>query len=425
MALPVAVDGEVRFGPLWLRAALALALLFYPVCGIAGLPFGNGGRYASVLAGPLALLYLLAGFRHNWRELALEALRFVAPFGPFLAAGLLTLLVHVSAEVGDPFSRVLWTVPIVLAARRIGLTRTAVYSAAAVGALFYLGAALLDIYVQGLPRAGARVNPVIFAETASLCAGLAFIGALCERQTAVPIRAFWLLAGVAGIVAVAMSGSRGPLLATLWLVLLLGVTATRQGNRRAVALVVGAVGLVIAIAWSLLPSSGRMQLAVQEFEAYNGAAQVPLSSIGIRLELWRIALASWPDHWLFGYGYSTLEQLAPQLPALQVIPMELLQGLHHFHADWAHALMAGGIVLLAGLVATAAALLHQARLDAGRCWLVGAMVIFGLSDLAFFRKPTLTLFVASYGLLLAARDTRPHERAGPLRSAPPDARSRG
>ena len=28
-----------------------------------------------------------------------------------------------------------------------------------------------------------------------------------------------------------------------------------------------------------------------------------------------------------------------------------------------------------------------------------------VSDIAFFRKPTLTLFVASYGLLLAARDT--------------------
>jgi O-antigen ligase len=413
--LPIAVDSEVRYGPVWLRTALALALLYYPVCGIAGLPLGNGGRYASVLAGPLALLYLLAGFRGDWRALAHEALRFVAPFGPFLAASLLALLVHRNAEVGDPFSRVLWTVPIVLAARRIGLTRTAVFSAAAVGALFYLGAALLDVYVHGMPRAGARVNQVIFAETASLCAGLAFIGALGERHISVPTRVFWLLAGMAGIIAVAMSGSRGPLLTTLWLALLLGVTATRHGSRRAVALAVAAIGLAVAVVWSLLPSSGRLPLAVQEFEAYYGTAQPALTSIGIRLELWRIALTSMPDHWLFGYGYSTLEQLAPQLPALRFLPADLLEGLHHFHADWAHALMAGGVVLLAGLFTTAAALLYQARFDAGRCWLVGAMVIFGLSDLAFFRKPTLTLFVASYGLLLAARNTRPHEHPpGPV-----------
>ena len=228
--MPIAADSEARYGPVWLRTALALALLYYPVCGIAGLPLGNGGRYASVLAGPLALLYLLAGFRGGWRALAHEALRFVAPFGPFLAACLLALLVHRNAEVGDPFSRVLWTVPIVLAARRLGLTRTAVLSAAAVGALFYFGAAVVDLYVNGLPRAGVRVNEVIYAETASLCAGLAFIGALCERHPAARTRAFWLLAGSAGLVAVAMSGSRGPLLTTLWLVLVLGVTAARQGK---------------------------------------------------------------------------------------------------------------------------------------------------------------------------------------------------
>lgn len=407
--MPAAAVDEVRFGPVWVRSALALALLYYPVCGIAGLPFGNGGRYANVLAGPLALVYLVAGFRNDWRNLAREAWHFLVPFVPFLTACVLTLLVHFNADVGDPFSRVLWTVPIVLAARRIGLTRTAVFSAAAVGSLFYLGTALLDVYVTGLPRAGTRVNQVIFAETASLCAGLAFIGSICERQISVPIRTFWLLAGAAGIVAVAMSGSRGPLLATLWLVLLLGVTATRQESRRTVALAVAVIALAVAIAVALLPVSSRLQLALQEFEAYYGAAQPPLTSIGIRLELWRIALTSLPDHWLLGYGYSTLEELAPRLPALQFLPLDLLQGMHHFHADWAHALMAGGILLLAGLFVTAAALLYQARFDAGRCWLVGAMVVFGFSDLAFFRKPTLTLFVASYGLLLAARDTRPYE----------------
>lgn len=401
--MPVAVGSETLFGPRWVRAALALVLLYYPVCGLAGLPFGNGGRYANVLAGPLALLYLLVGFRESWRDLARDAWRFLAPFMPFLAACLLTLLVHVDAEVGDPFSRVLWTVPIVLAARRIGLTRTAVLSAAAVGALFYFGIAVVDLHVHGLPRAGVRVNEVIFAEAASLCAGLAFVGAICERQPGVPLRVFWLVAGAAGLVAVAMSGSRGPLVATVWLVLVLAAAASRQGNRRAVALAVAAIALAIVVAASLLPLADRMQLAWREFEAYYGAAQPPLTSIGVRLELWRIALASWPDHWLFGYGYSTLEELATRLPALGVLPAEMVQVLHHFHADWAHAVMAGGVVLLAGLFTSAVALLYQARLDPGRCWLVGAMVVFGLSDLAFFRKPTLTLFVASYGLLLAAR----------------------
>ena len=400
-----ATADEERFGPTWLRAVLALALLYYPVCGIAGLPFGNGGRYANVLAGPLALLFLLAGHRSGWSDLAREGWRFLAPFAAFLAACLLTLLVHTHPDVGDPFSRVLWTVPIVLAARRLGLTRAAVFSAAAVGALFYLGTAVHDVYFNGSLRAGTKANEVIFAQTASLCAGLAFIGAICERQSSPLMRAGWLAAGVAGIVAVAMTGSRGPLLATLWLVLLLGVPASRNGNRAAALIALMAVALALAVASSLGPLSDRFQLALKEFETYYGAAQPPLTSIGIRLELWRIALASMPDHWLLGYGYSTLAELAPRLPALQALPKDLLQGLHHFHADWAHALMAGGLVLLAGVFVTAAALLYQARSDAGRCWLVGAMVIFGFSDIAFFRKPTLTLFVASYGLLLAARDT--------------------
>lgn len=401
---------------IWLRTALAAVLLYFPVCGLPGMPFGNGGRYANVLAGPLALLYLLASCRSDWRRMAADAWSFVAPFLPLLAACALVLVAHPEAEVGDPFSRVLWTIPIVLAARRIGVTRSAVFSAAALGAVGYLVAALVDVLVYGAPRAGVKVNGVIFAETASLCAGLALFAAVHERSGSLARRAGWLAAGLAGLIAVAMSGSRGPLLATLWLALVLGVSARRHAVGRTATVAVFAVALVLTLAVTLTPISDRVPLAVQETADYYSAAEPTLTSVGIRLQLWKIALASLPEHWLFGYGYSTLEELAPRLPALGFLPDEFLKTLHHFHADWAHALMAGGIVLVAGVLATMAALFWQARSDGARLWLVAAMLVFGLTDLALFRKPTFTLFVASYGLLLVARN---HEDHGPApRSVP-------
>jgi hypothetical protein len=305
---------------------------------------------------------------------------------------------------------VLWTVPIVLAAKRIGLTRSAVFSAAALGALGYFSVALFDVVVTGLPRAGIKVNEVIFAETASLSAGLALVAVVCERRASLWLRIGWFTGGMAGLIAVAMTGSRGPLLATLWLVLLLGVAARHRAHWRAIAVALPGLALGMTLLLTLTPVGDRLQLAAHEIEGYYAAAEPTLTSIGIRLHLWSIVLSSAPDHWLLGYGYSTLQELAPRLPALEVLPDALLANLHHFHADWAHALMAGGLVLLAGLAWTIAALLWQARADAGRSWLVGAMLVFGLTDIAVFRKPTLTLFVAAYGLLLVARDT-PDEHA--------------
>lgn len=388
-----------RVGHRGVQLALALALLYFPVCGLAGWPLGNGGRYLTVLAGPLALIFVAFHLQAERHALARQAWQFAAPFAPFLIAAGVILWVHPAVVVGDPFSRVLWAIPIALAAARLGITRRAVFSAAALGALAYAAVAFRDVYWLGAGRAGAAVNEIIFAETAMLCAGLALIGAAHEHREATALRAGWLIAGAAGIAAVALSGSRGPLLAAVWLIALAGATLWRRRAFAVIGLGVVAVVAALALAWFATPLAERVAAGRLEFDQYWAASQAPITSVGIRLELWRIALSSMNEHWLIGIGYSALSAAATALPALRFLSPEQLEPLHHFHADWAHALVAGGVILAGGLALTITALFRSARHDLARLWLIGAMLVFGLTDLAFFRKPTLTLFVAAWALL--------------------------
>lgn len=369
---------------------------------------GGGGRYLSVLVGPLSLLFLLIWFRRDWREVAAQAADFAAPFLPFLLACLLVAVVHPAATIGDPFSRVFWALFIFLAAARLPLSRAAVFSAAAVGASVYCLVAIRDVFFLGAVRAGNDVNEIVFAETAMLTGGLAIVGALTAKGASPALRILWSLLGGAGLFAVALSGSRGPLLATFLLGGLAIAHGWRQGHHKAI--VAATLTLAVAVGAALLyaPLADRIVLAGIETQDYFSASSPTLTSIGIRLELWRITLESLPQQPVFGYGYSTVGDLATRLPALKFLPLELLFGFQHFHADWAHALMAGGLVLLIGLSASIVLLARTARHDLARLWLLGAMVVFGLTDLAFFRKPTLTLFIAAWTLLAASSPRADH-----------------
>lgn len=365
---------------------------------------GNGGRYLSVLAGPLAILYLLYSYRDGGRRLALEIWRVVSPFAPWLAACAIALLVHTHTEVGDPFTRMLWAVPIALAAQRIGLRRSAVFTAAAWGSLAYLATALRDVVYLDLPRGGVGVNEVVFAQTATLCAGLALIGAVFHTSAPRSSRLAWLIAAIGGIGAVALSGSRGPLLALFTLAMAIGLHGMRRGHAREALVTLFLLGAAATAILATTPLSERLMMIATETRDYFATPHAPITSIGIRLELWKIALEAGAADPFFGPGYLRLAELSGRFPQLGFLPPDLLQLTPHFHADWAHALVAGGLVLLGGLVASMTALAWSARHDPAKLWLICAMAIFGLSDLAFFTKASVSLFFAAWVLLVPRED---------------------
>lgn len=369
---------------------------------------GGGGRYLSILAGPLSLIFLLIWFPRNWRETAAQAVGFATPFLPLLLACLLVVVIHPSATIGDPFSRVFWASFIFLAAARLSLPRTAVYSAAAIGASVYCLVAIRDVFFLGAVRAGNDVNEIVFAETAMLTGGIAIVGALTSKGSSPALRILWSLLGGAGLCAVALSGSRGPLLATFLLGGFAIAHGWRQGHHKAIVATILTLGVAVGVALLYAPLADRIVLAGTQTQEYFSASSPTLTSIGIRLELWRITLESLPQQPVFGYGYSTVGDLATRLPSLKFLPPEILYSFQHFHADWAHALMAGGLVLLIGLSASIVLLARTARHDMARLWLLSAMVVFGLTDLAFFRKPTLTLFIAAWALLVASSQRTDH-----------------
>src|SRR5262245_58714875 len=78
--------------PLWARRVLLPVLLWYPAIGLDYLPFGNSGRYLTVLAGPLSALFLIVWYHRDWRQLAADARAWLVPFLPLLIAYVAVLL---------------------------------------------------------------------------------------------------------------------------------------------------------------------------------------------------------------------------------------------------------------------------------------------------------------------------------------------
>ena len=168
--------------PVWARRVLLAALLWYPAIGLDYLPFGNSGRYLTVLAGPLSILFLLVWHHRDWRGLVADAWDWLIPFLPLLLAYIAVLLWHhIPKPEADLVKRILWAGVIYLAAKRVGVPRIALCWATALGAFAYLVAALWDVLYLGLPRANGGSNEIHFAIAAMWLAGLCLLEAL-ERE---------------------------------------------------------------------------------------------------------------------------------------------------------------------------------------------------------------------------------------------------
>lgn len=394
--------------PLWARRALLAALLWYPAIGLDYLPFGNSGRYLTVLAGPLSILFLIVWHHRDWRGLVADAWDWLIPFLPLLLAYIAVLLWHhIPKPEADLVKRILWAGVIYLAAKRVGVPRIALCWATALGAFAYLVAALWDVLYLGLPRANGGSNEIHFAIAAMWLAGLCLLEALEREDVSLPTRIVWTCAGFGALATCVLSGTRGALLALVPLYLL---SAWVAHGRSRVALRVGAAVPLVAAACAMVfydPFEARLLDVWQEVDHYYSEATFTFTSVGARLEIWRIGWLILMEQPTFGAGFTTFAELMKAMPSVGRIDPEILAQ-PHFHNDWVQSAALGGCILLCGHLLTLVLLARRARHDTARLWLLAAAVTFGLTDLIVHRKVMLSFFVAAWALYAAAG--RPDER---------------
>ena len=204
------------------------------------------------------------------------------PFWPLLAAALLIWLLRY-----PPGVRVFWV-------------------AVCSGSLGAGGVALYERLVLGKVRASNALNAIPFGNLSLLLGGLSLLAFLwCVRRG--HARSPWLavlalVAGLAGVMASLLSGTRGgwialPFLLVLWLRTSRGLLPSvwRYGAVASLA------ALFVVIVW--LPSTHVLpRVADAVSEARQFAAGEARGSVGLRLEMWRGGVMLWSEKPMSGWG---------------------------------------------------------------------------------------------------------------------------
>ncbi|MGO0789574.1 O-antigen ligase family protein [Herbaspirillum seropedicae] len=270
----------------------------------------------------------------------------------FFVNAVLNLAHHAPGREYDAPLRFLIALPALYLLRTYPPRPGALWTGAAVGAL---GAGLLSLWqwlADGNARPGGSTNPIQYGNIAALLAILAACGLARAIRLQHALR--WKLLYAAGVVAALMatllSGSRGSWLALPVCAVMAAWLMVRAGYARRV-LQLGAAALAVLVGLVLLPQSSlsaRMRLALAETDGYVQRADAQ-SSVGARLEMWRIGLQLAPEHLLAGWGKQGMVEAKHEM-VMQGRASPSVDDHTHLHNEYLDALVKRGVPGLAALL---------------------------------------------------------------------------
>ena len=254
----------------------------------------------------------------------------------------------------------------------------------AAGAMVFVG---YQRIVLGMERPGGWINAVTFGDLAVLLAVMAFAAAIDFRQARRSV--LWpLFGGLAGVLALVLSGTRGGWI-SLALAALLCLRLGHLTRSRNVRILIGA-GVALTAALYFVPATGmqaRASQALNDVHAwYNGGEKD--TNVGGRLELWKNAGMLIAEHPLAGVS-SFAAKARTEEWVREGRLHRLVTIAPHFHNDALQALVNGGVpglLALAGILgAPFAFFARQASLAAARGQPISAPAVAGmLVVLGFF-----------------------------------------
>lgn len=310
------------WGPALLVLASVLAFL------IPGYRSDWPGQDYAPLAAVLALVFAAAATEILWH--GLDSRAFDRPSRFMLALFVIPLLAHYPPKV-----RYLW----------LGF---------AIGAVGAGGWAVQQVFFEGMDRAQGGTQIIQFGNLSMLMGIISLVGFLWFQQLTHPDRfsRILMLSGFfGGVTASILSGSRGG-----WLVLPVGLffilskyklklsTACSNG------LVIFSVAVVVAL--SMSPATGvpeRLERVFDETKAYftDGDAT---TSIGARLEMWKVAVKLGRQRPFLGWGSVQVElEKAKLAESGRIDPTILKYG--HAHNDFLDSWQKRGLLGLGALLA--------------------------------------------------------------------------
>lgn len=271
------------------------------------LPSGYSWGAVVLLLASLASLHRWPRHRPDRDTLILAA--------TILAMGLVWVLQsdgQGSSARWDKFSKYALALPCLLFAVAYPPSYKALRSGLLVGCLGAGLIALWQVYGQGMDRASGHTNAIQFGNLALLLAAMLALALICNVRA---LRWGWMglyaIAVLLAIQASVLSLSRGGWLALLWLPLLCWpvLRQYRATHQRQLIGMLAAMALLVAL--PLLSNTAtikqRIDLMGSEVAAYQSQGEAR-SSIGHRLEHWRLAWYLGQEKPLLGWGDAGYKQ---------------------------------------------------------------------------------------------------------------------
>ncbi|WP_332689150.1 O-antigen ligase family protein [Devosia sp.] len=270
---------------------------------------------------------------------------------PLLAIALLCVAFALTASTPQHlfaafyFLPLLMIFPLVALFERSGqiVTVETIGLSASVGAAGAAGVALVDSIILGEVRAGTLVNnPIHFAALALVVGFVALVGMSSKKPA---VRLAVLVAPSLSLLAVVLSGSRGPMFAALPLAALaIALVIGRVSRQRALfALYCLAATAIIAVLIAWFTGVFQRFAVFAELPQLLTGGTTNDSSTSERLQIYSAAWRAFLDSPIFGHGLIDLTT-----PVLQYMPEGAVLGdYQHLHNDLADFAVAGGALGLA------------------------------------------------------------------------------
>lgn len=201
-------------------------------------------------------------------------------------------------------------------------------------------AAAYQYFVQGFPRPGGAVNPLIFGHM-SLLFGFCSVAMLPVQNGR--DRLVSLLCFAAGFTGCVLSQSRAAWVSSIFLLLTLLLLWYRTGYlTRAPALALTGLYVVLTVASLNLPSvRDRILQAAEDYRLLQQQEEWN-SSVGQRLVMWKSGLKAAWKHPVFGWGVHRTQIAASSEMPDSALKRQVLEH-HHLHNEYVNVLVGRGI----------------------------------------------------------------------------------
>lgn len=403
------------------------SLLLFAACPITWTPWGGNWKYIYKISFPLACIssfYILTNKR-NLKIFLQRLFYFLIPLLPFVCALGIICLIH------TPARELFWINPltilkIILFSSYIfaiatflkRITKKTFFITCASSCFLFFADVCWTAYDFNVNILHIRnyVRPwcTIYAHCAVILAGLSLFGCFTLDHCSRLVRFFTLSGALLGYaVSLGFLATRsvlGSVLVAITCILWTKLKEKKVSFKPVFALI---IPIIIGISFSNLPARfNELTVELNNIPCYSqiietihkietnqhlDPAEAEIhrklnSNMGARIAVWAIGNEQLIEHPWLGTGCGHPGCFYDGNKLFAYLPSPLV----HFHSDYVQTPVIGGLLLLFGLVATQFWLLIRARHSPIKLFLIASVISFGVVDLSFLEKYTLTVFMGAW-----------------------------